>query len=573
MFIGLQTRLIASLMGLFCCTLIVMGYVLLGDAKQRNHELYTSEARLLVKLLANGASESLIRKDSQLLERWVKSVVPDDKIAYAAVIDNDGKVIAHTHLSPDDKLISGLQSLGKKERASAENKSSKVQQFSFPVEVAGEQVANAYIGYYSGAAYDLTNKTVAKIITVVLVSLLVISLGSFYFTRKIINPIKYFTSVVSNVSYDRHIVVEKHVLARNDELGVLARTFSEMSGRLFDIYQKIREKNVELERRVEERTHKLVEANRDLKAAQQRIHAIVDNIAEGIITSDEFDRIISCNCAAEQIFEYPQEQLTGRTFRSLLDPSKCDCEKLQSGTGGHEYVAVRKNGEQFVLEVAVNTIYIASACTHIYVLHDISERKMLIDNLEHLADHDTDTGLYNKHHFEQEIEHIVERVRRGAIEQCALIYFHLYNFSEIEQQYGKEVSTGVLSDIAQLLQQRTRKSDELCHLEGNEFVLLTYGTNAQQADKVARDFMACITDYKLERQDAVIVVNCAIGVAMITKATASAEQVLTFADYACFKARKTGANRVHVFQYDIVDAEKVPDSKPAPAPTPTELTG
>ncbi len=552
MFVGLQTRLIASLMGLFCFTLVIMGYVLLGDAKQRNDEFHTAEARMLVKLLADGSTVALARNDRELLTQWVDTVVAGNQFAYAAVIDPAGKVLAHNdHALIGKHNVSRLASVASPNNIAGEQR--QVSELSLPIQVGNVHVADAYVGHFHDVIYGVPDRTVARIISAVLLSLIVISLGSLYFTRKIINPIKYFTGFVSNVSYDRHIALEKHLMLRNDEVGVLARTFSDMSGRLFDTYQKIHEKNVELEHRVEERTHKVVTANRDLKAAQQRIHAILDNIADGVITTDESDVIVSCNCAAEQIFEYPQEQLVGRTFHSLFDPNENYSDKLTSGAGAREFIAVRRNGERFSLEMAVSTIYIARACTHIFVLRDISQRKSLIDDLAHMADHDTDTGLYNKHHFEQEIDHVVERVRRGAIEQCAIIYFDFYNFAEIELKFGKAVFGKVLNNVATLLQHRTRKSDELCHLDGNEFVLLAYGASAQQAELVAKNFMQCVTGYQFTTGEDVVVLNCAIGVAVISKSTASAEQVLTFADYACYKARKAGANRVHVFQYDIAE--------------------
>ncbi len=548
MHIGLQTRLIASLLGVFCLTLLPMGYVLLDDAHNQQEVALAAETTIVARTLAGLSGEALEQADIQRLWSWMDLLVSEEKFVYAALVETSGKVLAHSShylVGRDGALHAGGGSAADQSRTLEH----KVREIVQPVLVNGVHVADVYVGYHQDGVWQIMEHSVLRIIGVLLLSLAAISGGSFYFTRKLIQPIRYLTGVVSNVSYERHITMEKHVVNRNDEVGVLARTFTDMAARLFDVNQRLREKNHELELRVDERTHKLVAANRELKEAQQRIHAIVDQIAEGVITADADDRIISCNCAAEQIFQHPQEQLIGRTFFSLLEDSVCQPQKLVSGTGAHELVGLRREGERFPVEVALNTIYIASHCTHIFVIRDISEHKRLIDNLEHLADHDAATGLYNRHHFEQEIDHLVERARRGAQDQCALLRLDLDNYRQLQDSHGG-VAAQMLGELAALLKLRTRRSDELCHLEGNEFVLLLYGITPQQAKQVASDFKNCVLDYSHQHAGDRLAFSCSIGIAMIGKTSASAEQVLTFADYACYKARQAGSNRIHLFYYD-----------------------
>lgn len=95
-------------------------------------------------------------------------------------------------------------------------------------------------------------------------------------------------------------------------------------------------RNAKIERTVTERTAELAAANRELKRevmqrrtaeralrnGEQRLRAVVEHAADGIITIDEQGLVESFNGAAEQIFGYASADIEGRPISEILSLSE-----------------------------------------------------------------------------------------------------------------------------------------------------------------------------------------------------------------------------------------------------------
>ena len=134
--------------------------------------------------------------------------------------------------------------------------------------------------------------------------------------------------------------------------------------------------NADLGRRVDERTAQLEEQ-------RVRLQAIVDTVAEGIITFDQQGVIDSINAAAQQIFGYRTEEVRGRAI-SLLVPGapNSTVRDLQAGpaafSGAARSVAGRhKDGRLIELELSLREIDLPPARRFVAVLRDVSERRRL----------------------------------------------------------------------------------------------------------------------------------------------------------------------------------------------------
>lgn len=160
------------------------------------------------------------------------------------------------------------------------------------------------------------------------------------------------------------------------DLGV---TLQDMGQRLVQLFRALRESQWGLEQQVHERTAALHEQ-------VQQTQAIVDNMADGIITLDEVGHIRSFNAAAERIFGYAASEVMGRNVGVLM-PGAQRAEHDQflrthqrSGVpkvvgGGAEVQGLRKDGSVFPLEVVVSTVTQQGVHRFVGLVRDISERK------------------------------------------------------------------------------------------------------------------------------------------------------------------------------------------------------
>jgi diguanylate cyclase (GGDEF)-like protein len=184
---------------------------------------------------------------------------------------------------------------------------------------------------------------------------------------------------------------------------------------------------------------------------------------------------------------------------------------------------------------------------------DISERKAMVENLKNMAEHDGLTGLYNRSYFQQELERVVERVRRAGGICCSLLYIDLDNFKYINDTLGHAAGDRLIIEVAAILNKRARKSDLIARIGGDEFTVLLFDTTPRLSVQVAESFRARLADYLFKHSGEQIDIGCSIGVAAINPGTASAAEILSQADLACHLAKRGGRNRVHL--YNTEDAE------------------
>lgn len=132
-------------------------------------------------------------------------------------------------------------------------------------------------------------------------------------------------------------------------------------------------------------------------------------------------------------------------------------------------------------------------------LTDITERKLAMAQLEHLAIHDSLTGLYNRRYFEISLEHMTASSARSAGSH-ALLYIDLDHFQIVNDAIGHREGDMVLKEVAILLSSRTREADLLCRIGGDEFAILLTHADAQQATAAAYGLVEVINNFRYRHE-------------------------------------------------------------------------
>lgn len=131
--------------------------------------------------------------------------------------------------------------------------------------------------------------------------------------------------------------------------------------------------------------------------SEARMHAVVDNVADGIITLDDHGLITSFNPAAERIFGYHPEEVIGHNIRILMPSAYHRAHdghlKNFRDTGRTAIIGVdrevtgrRKDGTMFAMELTVNEMPLAGRRGFVGILRDITVRRdaerKLLENSE-----------------------------------------------------------------------------------------------------------------------------------------------------------------------------------------------
>lgn len=128
---------------------------------------------------------------------------------------------------------------------------------------------------------------------------------------------------------------------------------------------------------------------RRLHDSEARQRAILDNIADGIVIIGPNHNIRSFNNAAERIFGYSEEEVSGQNVKILLpktDDGKRDVflERYLEGnlTGRQrELAAVKKDGTEVPMSLALIELQIEDQRMFSSVIQDITERKEIENQL------------------------------------------------------------------------------------------------------------------------------------------------------------------------------------------------
>jgi diguanylate cyclase (GGDEF)-like protein/PAS domain S-box-containing protein len=128
---------------------------------------------------------------------------------------------------------------------------------------------------------------------------------------------------------------------------------------------------------------RLLQSEKEAKEREEQTRAVLDNIAEGIITLDEDGTILSFSGGASAIFGYRPEEVIGANIQ-ILRPSGMRMRReanirryLQSAAQRKtsELPAQRKDGSRFLMEFAINELLLDERRLHVVIVRDITERK------------------------------------------------------------------------------------------------------------------------------------------------------------------------------------------------------
>jgi Amt family ammonium transporter len=183
---------------------------------------------------------------------------------------------------------------------------------------------------------------------------------------------------------------------------------------------------------------------------------------------------------------------------------------------------------------------------------DIFTRKALERELKFLAERDPLTGLLNRTGLESAIRQAVSRAGQG--ETGCMLLIDLDRFKQINDTLGHAAGDRLLTQLAEDLRGQMRTQDLLYRFGGDEFVALLPATDVEVAMEIAGSIREAIERCVLLHEDEAYTVQGSIGLVEVD-GNAGPERLLGMADAACYAAKASGGNRVHVSEQREFDLE------------------
>ncbi len=359
-------------------------------------------------------------------------------------------------------------------------------------------------------------------------------------------PLKPLTEMARQVSRGNWTPKVKLIESRSRELQELNQAFADSSAAMRHYIRNLEE------------TRELLEHS------ENRLRTLVNGMHEILFELDRDGNISFLNPAWEVLTGFKTEDTVGRPFADFVMEKKVAADFApQNLAGMHE-----KNREICLRSAAGKRLWVHldADAQHdssgrftgvIGTLGDITQgvelNRLLTkyqDDLYYLSVTDPLTGLYNRRHFDTQLEAILAEYLPKNQSVCLLIV-DLDGFKFINDTYGHPAGDDALRAISGLLKKTIRRNDYVARLAGDEFAMVLKNTSVADATNIALKLHSAINGTYIDLPVGHIQLQCSIGVAEAPTHGQKAQDLVSAADVALYHSKRRGRNRVEVLSPDI----------------------
>jgi diguanylate cyclase (GGDEF)-like protein len=163
--------------------------------------------------------------------------------------------------------------------------------------------------------------------------------------------------------------------------------------------------------------------------------------------------------------------------------------------------------------------------------------------LEHLAQTDSLTGLYNHRFFHERLRSELTRASRSH-DPVAVLMFDLDDFKRVNDVYGHGAGDQLLVQISKLALETVRGSDVVCRIGGEEFGVIMPSCDAGDALALAARFNQRLREVEFEPAGHMTV---SIGISQGPQHAMNPRELVTCAEAAMMTAKARGKDQTVLF--------------------------
>lgn len=219
------------------------------------------------------------------------------------------------------------------------------------------------------------------------------------------------------------------------------------------------------------------------------------------------------------------------------------------GCRWHEHMRNREHLVLDVVELCLGVLVtIACALTPVLVLVALPpvmllQRSLMHQQLQAAARTDAKTGLLNAAAWQREADTEIARANRTG-ESLALLLIDIDHFKRVNDAYGHLAGDQVLIGVAGTLISQLREYDVVGRFGGEEFVVLLPGADILEGCRVAERLRNRVRRLSVPADDESVSVTVSVGVALFRTHGQDLLELLTSADLALYRAKKSGRDRI-----------------------------
>ena len=282
---------------------------------------------------------------------------------------------------------------------------------------------------------------------------------------------------------------------------------------------------------------------------------ILDNIPLAVFVTDMGGNVKLINSSAERITGYQFDELYGKNMR-ILKSERQDRSFyvnmwesiLKEGYWQGEIWNRKKDGSLYLQWMRVFSIRNENNEINEYVsvCTDISERHLLLEELNQSVYYDALTGLPNSVYLKQEFQDEVNLKLKKNRKQY-FVAINIDRFSYINLLYGYRVGDQLLIEIANRIKHKLRDKDSIYRFSGDMYILLIRDIEEVETviNIVDRVFELIRRPFFVDGNE--ISITASFGISLYPDDGISYENLLQNAETALREAKQSGKNAVKFF--------------------------
>ena len=305
-------------------------------------------------------------------------------------------------------------------------------------------------------------------------------------------------------------------------------------------------------------------AERALRSANSVLATTLESTADGILVVDANGQIISFNRRFTEMWRIPPEVLDARddgaifahVLPQLLDPdaftTKVTSLYADPEAESHD-VFEFQDGRLFERNSLPQRID-GDVVGRVWSFRDITQDRLLRDELTRQAFHDALTGLANQALFRDRVEHAVTRIERtgGTV---AVLFIDLDNFKTINDSLGHLIGDELLVETSVRLTTCLRPKDTAARLGGDEFAVLIEDLEDEIHATIVAERIVAVLREPVELDSRLVAVSASVGIAFGRPGVdLDGSALLRNADLAMYMAKAQGKSCFRVFRSEMHDA-------------------
>lgn len=161
---------------------------------------------------------------------------------------------------------------------------------------------------------------------------------------------------------------------------------------------------------------------------------------------------------------------------------------------------------------------------------------------------DSLTGVGNRRHFDEMLTYFSDLYHRNKT-PFSLIMLDLDQFKKVNDVYGHMAGDEVLRKLGEVARAEKRDTDYVFRYGGEEFAMIATGANADEANKLITRMREVFNNIVFEANGETFSVNFSAGIASFQ---GDIVEVVSNADQALYRAKRTGRNKTIIYHADTV---------------------